>query len=89
MQNLKKKIMTLGILFVVVASLSLSKCVVKTDEENVLKIGGSLEPKTLNPLAAESSENWYVLRMIYNGGLLEQRGLYMFSPVSLEMIPYL
>ncbi|MCK4636376.1 MAG: ABC transporter substrate-binding protein [Methanomicrobia archaeon] len=89
MQNLKKKIMTLGILFIVVASLSLSKCVVKTDEENVLKIGGSLEPKTLNPLAAESSENWYVLRMIYNGGLLEQRGLYMFSPVSLEMIPYL
>jgi len=89
MKNLKKKIMTLGILFVVIASLSLSKCVVKTDEENILKLGSILEPKTLNPLSAESSENWYVLRMIYNGGLLEQRGLYMFSPVSFKMVPYL
>jgi ABC-type transport system substrate-binding protein len=89
MKNLEKKIMTLGILFVIVTSLSLSKSVTKADEENILKLGSTLEPKTLNPLSAESSRTWHVLRMIYNGGLLEQRGLYMLSPVSLEMVPYL
>lgn len=58
-------------------------------KESTVKIGLVMEPQTLNPLSAESEQNWHIIEMIYCGGYMAPRGLYAYAPKSLEWIPYM
>ncbi|OPX39257.1 MAG: hypothetical protein B1H12_00240 [Desulfobacteraceae bacterium 4484_190.2] len=58
-------------------------------KESTVKIGLVMEPQTLNPLSAESEQNWHIIKMIYCGGYIDPRGLYAYTPKSLEWIPYM
>ncbi|MEA3547018.1 MAG: ABC transporter substrate-binding protein [Thermodesulfobacteriota bacterium] len=58
-------------------------------KEITVKIGLVMEPQTLNPLSAETEQNWHIIEMIYCGGYMAPRGLYAYAPKSLEWIPYM
>ena len=58
-------------------------------KQSTVKIGLVMEPQTLNPLSAESEQNWHIIKMIYCGGYIDPRGLYAYAPKSLEWTPYM
>jgi hypothetical protein len=51
-------------------------------KESTVKIGLVMEPQTLNPLSAESEQNWHIIEMIYCGGYMAPRGGFMHMPLS-------